>query len=402
MNKYLVVVLIFNEASAFKHMNSADFVQDMNKLAAATQIVCGNWISGDCSSEYGNGERNGNLGRFYDRCRTEGGSSPLRLRCSLCCTGPNAPAPPPVVCNSNQYKSGNVCHDLTLCSVGQKQTTAPTAASDRACTTVPCPANSQGTAPSCTCKAGYTGTITAAAGGYTGSCAVVPCPANAEGHAPSCTCKAGYTGTITAAAGGYTGACTVVPCPANAEGTAPSCTCKAGYTGTITAAAGGYSPTSTCQVGVSCTYFKVNLLVNSQPGCLIYKNSFGGQFVVLQENDPIFRRTACESKYAIFRWAEDPSTGKPIGLKAAWPTRNGQTEVNYPGSTMSFDVEATTSNADSSYPLKLPFSIILDNSVIDTAEGQLPKNVARGSIAAASAAATPVSIVERNWGSNCR
>lgn len=42
-------------------------------------------ISGDCRTEYDNAIRNNNLASFYNRCRTEGGSNPLRNRCALCC-----------------------------------------------------------------------------------------------------------------------------------------------------------------------------------------------------------------------------------------------------------------------------------------------------------------------------
>jgi hypothetical protein len=55
-------------------------------------LACGSYDSSDCKSEYNNGKNNGNLAHFYSRCRTEGGSQPLRSRCSLCCTGENAPA----------------------------------------------------------------------------------------------------------------------------------------------------------------------------------------------------------------------------------------------------------------------------------------------------------------------
>ena len=39
---------------------------------------------------------------------------------------------------------------------------------------VPCPVNSAGTPPSCSCDSGYSGTISAAAAGYTGTCACKP------------------------------------------------------------------------------------------------------------------------------------------------------------------------------------------------------------------------------------
>ena len=51
------------------------------------EYECGTTDSSDCTSEYENANNNNNLQSFYDRCATEGGSEPLRLRCSLCCSG---------------------------------------------------------------------------------------------------------------------------------------------------------------------------------------------------------------------------------------------------------------------------------------------------------------------------
>ena len=50
---------------------------------------CGYEISDDCESEYNNAINNGDLDSFYSRCETEGGSSPLRARCALCCNQGN-------------------------------------------------------------------------------------------------------------------------------------------------------------------------------------------------------------------------------------------------------------------------------------------------------------------------
>ena len=41
----------------------------------------------EMAKEYENANNNDNLQSFYDRCAIEGGSEPLRLRCSLCCAG---------------------------------------------------------------------------------------------------------------------------------------------------------------------------------------------------------------------------------------------------------------------------------------------------------------------------
>ena len=57
----------------------------MNTFIYFTEYNCGNSISDDCQSEYNNAINNGNLDYFYHRCATEGGSQPLRTRCSLCC-----------------------------------------------------------------------------------------------------------------------------------------------------------------------------------------------------------------------------------------------------------------------------------------------------------------------------
>ena len=51
------------------------------------EYECGTTDSSDCTSEYENAKNSDNLQSFYDRCATEGGSEPLRLRCSLCCAG---------------------------------------------------------------------------------------------------------------------------------------------------------------------------------------------------------------------------------------------------------------------------------------------------------------------------
>merc|ERR1712241_762605 len=57
------------------------------------ELECGDKISSDCRSECDNALRNGNLDHFYNRCETEGGSQPLRKRCSLCCDGCEPPEP---------------------------------------------------------------------------------------------------------------------------------------------------------------------------------------------------------------------------------------------------------------------------------------------------------------------
>jgi len=53
--------------------------------APATE--CGADISDDCQAGYDNAVANGNLEDFYCFCGTEGGATPLRDRCSLCCGG---------------------------------------------------------------------------------------------------------------------------------------------------------------------------------------------------------------------------------------------------------------------------------------------------------------------------
>merc|ERR1711972_378088 len=52
----------------------------------ARPYTCGNVNSGDCQSEYTNALNNGRLNSFCDRCGNEGGASPLRSRCQVCCT----------------------------------------------------------------------------------------------------------------------------------------------------------------------------------------------------------------------------------------------------------------------------------------------------------------------------
>ena len=52
-------------------------------------MECGDGISDDCGSEYNNAVNNNDLDSFYGRCKFEGGSSPLRARCALCCNQGN-------------------------------------------------------------------------------------------------------------------------------------------------------------------------------------------------------------------------------------------------------------------------------------------------------------------------
>merc|ERR1719322_1958805 len=59
--------------------------EDKSPVLKRQDYECGNEISDDCESEYNNAINNGDLDSFYSRCETEGGSSPLRARCALCC-----------------------------------------------------------------------------------------------------------------------------------------------------------------------------------------------------------------------------------------------------------------------------------------------------------------------------
>lgn len=61
-------------------------VDDGDDDGSSTDHDCPtNTISGDCRTEYDNAIRNNNLASFYNRCKSEGGSNPLRNRCALCC-----------------------------------------------------------------------------------------------------------------------------------------------------------------------------------------------------------------------------------------------------------------------------------------------------------------------------
>jgi len=51
--------------------------------AAVVGMMCGAYDAGDCRQAHRNA--NGNYERFCNRCLTEGGASPLRGRCNLCC-----------------------------------------------------------------------------------------------------------------------------------------------------------------------------------------------------------------------------------------------------------------------------------------------------------------------------
>ena len=60
-------------------------IHESKKSLYLSEYQCGDGISDDCQSEYNNAINNGNLDYFYHRCAREGGSQPLRTRCSLCC-----------------------------------------------------------------------------------------------------------------------------------------------------------------------------------------------------------------------------------------------------------------------------------------------------------------------------
>eukprot|EP00300_Choanocystis_sp_HF-7_P021246 c20758_g2_i2.p1 GENE.c20758_g2_i2~~c20758_g2_i2.p1 ORF type:complete len:3096 (-),score=514.29 c20758_g2_i2:57-9083(-) len=88
----------------------------------------------------------------------------------------------------------------------------------RSCTRVPCPDNAhelfdQHTGlPMCKCNPGFTGAIADimvwdSVNFEWGTCQAVPCPPNSEGH-PHCTCKLGFSGSISWAGGKFTGSCT--------------------------------------------------------------------------------------------------------------------------------------------------------------------------------------------------
>merc|ERR1719199_1759631 len=57
------------------------------------RIECGPYDSVDCLAEWRNANANDNLDYFYERCCTEKGARPLRLRCSKCCTTEPTPEP---------------------------------------------------------------------------------------------------------------------------------------------------------------------------------------------------------------------------------------------------------------------------------------------------------------------
>merc|ERR1712060_842662 len=63
--------------------------------ATTSTLTCGKYDSSDCISEFANAEASGNLSGVCSRCVSEGGSNPLRLRCSKCCTDcPETPTSP--------------------------------------------------------------------------------------------------------------------------------------------------------------------------------------------------------------------------------------------------------------------------------------------------------------------
>eukprot|EP00941_MAST-03F_sp_MAST-3F-sp1_P003106 g3106.t1 len=154
--------------------------------------------------------------------------------------------------NGTQYNADSRCastpnnYSATICSDNDF------GAGDTCCTHIDCPSNSSGNNvySGCTCDDGYSGTITATSGGYSGSCTEVSCPSNSTGSgvASGCTCNAGFNGTIIATSGGYSGSCTEVSCPSNSSGSdvASGCTCNAGFSGTITASTSSPYYTGSC------------------------------------------------------------------------------------------------------------------------------------------------------------
>jgi len=168
-------------------------------------------------------------------------------------------------CGSGKRPVNGVCVAIT-CNGGQmvgeqcrcnnpNQTPQRTSFSTFTCvgsTAAPCPPDSTGTPPSCTCKTGTTG--------QPGSCkpvAAATCPADSTGTPPACTCKTGTTG--------QPGSCKPVAaatCPADSTGTPPACTCKTGTTGqpgsckpvaaaTCPADSTGTPPACTCKTGTT-------------------------------------------------------------------------------------------------------------------------------------------------------
>lgn len=128
------------------------------------------------------------------------------------------------------------------------------------CAPAACPAEADGLniEEGCTCKAGYRGTVEIATvdenkaaacasandatNCWTSTCAMASCPADGKTEGtnvvddPGCTCKAGYTGAVTAAVSsvGYTTTCAAVGCPPSLStgisvAVGDGCECKAPY-----------------------------------------------------------------------------------------------------------------------------------------------------------------------------
>ena len=81
----------------------------------------------------------------------------------------------------------------------------------------------------------------------------VACPADSAGSAGSCSCNVGFAGSITWSGETqmFDGACSNVNCPADSTGAAGSCVCDAGFSGTITWQAGSQSYDGACS-GTCC------------------------------------------------------------------------------------------------------------------------------------------------------
>ena len=148
-------------------------------------------------------------------------------------------------CAANQWSisgNGNTCYNVACSSLGYT-----------------------GTSGSCTCVAGYYGTVSYSSGSTTGclkcqdnqwstagpsnSCYLIPCnTVGYVGNAGLCTCAAGYYGSVIYTGESTTGCsqcafnkwssagnsqtCSLISCPSTGyTGSDGACTCSAGYTG---------------------------------------------------------------------------------------------------------------------------------------------------------------------------
>ena len=191
---------------------------------------------------------------------------------------------PPPPCPPNSF--GNNILQSCTCNAGYNGTVITSSEYPffiNSCTPVHCPPLSRGESvvAGCACVAGAAGSISTSLSPpyYSGSCTPVSCPAYSSGSnvVSGCSCMAGASGGVTASTSSpfYTGSCTPVSCPAYSSGSnvVSGCSCVAGASGGATASMSSPFYTGSC-TPVSCPAYSTGSNVVS--GCSCVAGASGG------------------------------------------------------------------------------------------------------------------------------